>query len=283
MKILKKSLFALALSTFFFTSCEKEELSENSSVNTSESANATVSAEEINIDLDKLQAFRNLQIDGEIGGFKTKSGFSFANPNSGINYRVQAIGYRYTSTGEVYYSTAQVGIRVSGNGFTAGGGDLVVGSKTISLDYVFCANVDLSAFPSFFDIPGEGFSTLIGISGNFDNYDPESEEMPLQQLVYFVVFDNNAQGTYDVLSLDFDDEEDDIPSNIAYAIVVDLEDGGFYMSSDGTLNVSGGSIGFQGEMLDFTDIFGEDGLNQDEDGNVSFDTVDAVGTLNCGG
>ena len=282
MKILRKSIYALALSTFFFASCEKEEVSNNDTATTETSQQVEISPRELNVDIEQLEAFRNLQIDGEIGGrMITKSGFSFANPSTGINYRVQGVGYRYTSSGEIYYTTAQVGIRVSGNGFTAGGGSLVVGDKTISLDYVFCANVDMSAFPSLFEFPGDGFSTLIGLSGNFEDYDPESEEMPIQQIVYFVVYDNNASGSYDVLDLDLDSEE--VPSNIAYAVVVDFEDAGMYLSSDGSLNVNGGSIEFNGQMFDFTQFFDGGEANFDEDGNFTIEEVSAVGTLNCGG
>jgi phage baseplate assembly protein gpV len=284
MKILRKSIYALALSTFFFASCEKEEVSNNDTVSTEASQVVEISPRELSVDIEQLEAFRNLQIDGEIGGrMVTKSGFSFANPGTGINYRVQGVGYRYTSSGEIYYTTAEVGIRVSGNGFTAGGGSLVVGDKTINLDYVFCANVDMSAFPSVFEFPGDGFSTLIGLSGSFEDYDPESEEMPIQQIVYFIVYDNNAQGSYDVIDLDLDSEEEETPSNIAFAMVVDFEDGGMYFSSDGTLNVNGGSIEFNGQMFDFTQFFIGGEADFDEDSNYSIEEVSAVGTLNCGG
>ena len=199
--------------------------------------------------------------------------FSFSNPT----------GNSYTSEQGVVIVTTP------GFGSNAGGGTITAGSESYDITATFCLSAGeegeggelAGAFTGGID----GVSLVIGVAGDFESASTDTTQLfgGLEALALYVVFDDEAQGSYDVINF-FDIESDSTSSmgdfqGSAYAYIIDLQGGKLFISSDGSLNVSGGNINFEGEYLevDFDVDGGFDDISEPED----FKIVQGAGTMGC--
>jgi len=168
------------------------------------------------------------------------------------------------------------------------GGTVVAGSSALDITYTFCFSASEEALGmDLFDygINMDGISMVIGIAGDFealmnDEVDEGSEFTDYFQgfAVYFV-YDDEASGNYDILDW-FDSLEDDVLdlSDNGFAYLLDFVEMGLYFSSDGTLNVSGGQMQFDGEYFALTSFLTS---TSDEDDDYSFAFVPGFGIMGC--
>lgn len=209
--------------------------------------------------------------------------FSFATPNDGWNFS--------GPTGEIIYAEdgSYVVITSPQFGSNSGGGTIIAGNSALDIDYTFCFSASDEALGlDLFDFGGEisGVSTVIGIGGDFEalmdgDVDEDADFTDFfHGFAAYIVYANEAQGTYEVLNwLNDLDEDPDFLDDKGFGYVFDFQNEGLYFSSDGTLSVQGGDITFNGEYLAITDFILSFGEDEDED--ISFDYVSGYGTLGC--
>jgi hypothetical protein len=200
-------------------------------------------------------------------------GWSFSNSN-GVNYVANADG----SGGVLWISSGAFG----GNS----GGTVVAGSTTLSIDYSFCFEASSSAMGlDLFDSGANlsGISGVVGIDGDFDALLSGTVDSTSTFTDYFngfaayFVYDNEAQGTYEILNF-LNDLNDTSLSDKGFSYVLGFQEGNFYLSDSGTLNVNGGSMTFTGEYFGLEGLF--DSLFNGND-NVEFVTVSGAGSMGC--
>lgn len=198
--------------------------------------------------------------------------FSFSDPNPGWNF---------SDASETYWAPAPQGGGIlfigSGSfGTNSGGGTVVAGQNSLNIASTFCFSASEEALG--LDIGGfggpdfDGISGVIGIAGDLEalstgEFDEESNIFDyFQGMAYYVVYDNEASGNYDILNW-FDnlaEEPDDLGGNgFSWVYSFSESEWALYFSQNGSLNVSGGSMNFEGNyfglILDIDDIFSENG------------------------
>ncbi len=212
---------------------------------------------------------------GKDGGFNfgSSGSFDFSSP-SGNTYT--------TEEGVVIISTPSFGAN-------AGGGVISAGSSTFDITATFCLSAgeegEGSELSDLFAGGLDGVSLVIGISGDLElsSIDTTSFLGGIEAMAIYVVFDDEAQGSYDVFNFfDFDEDDDSFdPTGSAYAYILDIKEGRFFISSDGSLNVSGGNITFDGEYLQL-DLSPEDFFEEGEGEDIDdFEIVSGSGTMGC--
>lgn len=209
--------------------------------------------------------------------------FSFSSPNDGWNFS--------NSTGVEYVEGPQGGgILFVGPGALGSntGGTVVAGDASLDITYTFCFSAsDEGLGLDFSFTPGwDGVSSVMGIAGDFEalqNEELEDDELYdyFQGFAVYIVYDNEASGSYDILNWfeDLEDPADELEGD-GFTYVIDFQNLGIYFSSDGSLNVSGGSMTFNGEYFAFTDLF-EDLFNGNDPENLNLYQVEGFGTMGC--
>lgn len=212
--------------------------------------------------------------------------FNFSDPNPGWNY---------SDNSETTWVPAEGGggilfIGPGSFGSNTGSGLVVAGSTTLNVNYTFCfaasdeaLGLDIGGFggPEF-----DGISGVVGIAGDFEalmngNFEDEADIYEyFYGLAYYVVYDNEASGSYDILNWfdSFEEEPDDLGGNgFAWVYAFSSESWELYFSQNGQLNVSGGSMNFNGSyfglIIDFDDLF----YGDDDDDVFGFEFVEASG------
>jgi len=211
--------------------------------------------------------------------------FSFSEPNDGWNL---------SSSDDVVWEPADGGggILFIGAGAFGGntGGTIVAGSTALNINYTFCFSASEEALGlDLFDTGAniDGISGVIGIAGDFEALlnDEVSEDSDFtdyfQGFAAYFVYDNEASGSYDILDWlsDLDGDLDDLDGN-GFGYVFGFENFSLYFSYSGTLNVSGGSIGFNGEYLGFENL-DELFFNFDDEEEPEIDIVPGFGVMGC--
>lgn len=209
--------------------------------------------------------------------------------NDGFNFGDPPEGFDFSDPQGTAYATEDgiVIVTTPGFGSNTGGGVITAGSSSYDISQTFCLSSEeedemasgISSIAGATDF--EGVSLILGVSGDLDMASIDTTQLfgGLEAIVLYVVFDSEAQGSYDVINF-FDLEElGDEPEGVAFAYIIDIENSRIYISSDGELNVSGGSISFSGEylQLDFEDDAFFDDIIQPE--QLKF--VSGAGTLGC--
>lgn len=231
-----------------------------------------------------------------------KKGFDFSSPNSGWGFSSTS-GTQWTGNdgngGVLFLGPSSVG---SSTGAGGGSGTVVAGNSSLNINLTVCfsggdENEEDDGSGTLIGIGGfggpniDGVSGVIGISGDFEammNEEFNEDSDPFEffhGLAFYVVYDDQASGDYDILNW-FDNltEEPDALDGDGFAWVYSFSEDawGIYFSQEGTLNVSGGTIGFSGTyfglMIDLDDI-------QDPDGDI-FDmsyneNQTGFGTMGC--
>ncbi len=208
--------------------------------------------------------------------------FSFATPNDGWNF----------SNSDVAWEAAEGGggilfIPFTSFGENAGSGNVIAGGSALDIDYAFCFSASDEALGlDLFDFVGDltGVSVVLGISGNFEALmnDEIGEDADFTDFFHgfamYVVYADTAQGSYEVLNWldDLESEPDDLADQ-AFSFVIDFVNPGLYLSSDGNMNVEGGSMYFDGEYLAITDFVFE----FEDDYEPEFSYVSGYGEMGC--
>lgn len=268
--------WALMFSMVFIgVSCSKE-----NKVAPAADQNATTQDQKIQVIKDLVQKIPELKItnskDKSVLSFRAKKGFSFSQPSNGYNFSSnQGVTYVKNSQGSTIIVSS------SAFGSNAGGGTVVAGESSFNIAYTFCFSASDKAF-NFFGPDIDGVSYVIGIDGDFEalqkgDVDEDNIFDYFRGYVVYIVYDDMASGKYDILNWfdNINDEPDDL-KNKGFAYAIDFKNERFYLSSSGTLEVTGGQIGFSGKYLELSDF----NLFGDED-NPSYKEVEGFGTMGC--
>jgi hypothetical protein len=196
--------------------------------------------------------------------------WSFSNPTSNTIYADNGALVVYVSS-----SAFDFGSSSTTYGVTAGNTSLNV--KTI------CLAVDASAYAAMFQtqtgqLPIDGISVVMGLDADFSllqNAASTSFGDYFHGLAYYLVYDFGASGSYNVFDWSL---ATPLSGSDGFAMVFGFEQnnfGGFYFSKDGTINVSGGDMTFNGNYwgieTDFTTL----------STTLAFDTFSGSGTMGC--
>jgi hypothetical protein len=167
----------------------------------------------------------------------TTKSWSFSNPAPNTVYA--------SSQGLVLYMSTPN----SSFGMGSGGHTVVAGNTTLNVQ-TQCVAWDISAFTAASGaLPIDGFSMVIGLDADFSmlqNANTMCFSDFFKGLAYYFVYDSPASGSYTVV--DWNDPNFNINSSDGYAFVFSFEncnDGKFYFSKSGSINVSGGDMTFQ--------------------------------------
>lgn len=215
-------------------------------------------------------------VDKQARQVQQPGGFNFADPNPGFNYS-SSTGANYVEADHSLYLDA------SAFGKNSAGGTVVAGSTSLNINYTFCFSASEEGLG--LDLFGmmDGVSSVIGISGDFEaimNGEVEGENAMeyFNGIAMYMVFDNEAQGSYDVVNfIDNKSADENSLEGNAFAIVIDIKNMKIYLSNEGTLNVSGGSISFNGSYLEISDF----DFNSDLGDDVSWKEVSGFGSMGC--
>lgn len=292
-----KTIGAVAALALVVASCSKESVSNTSGI-TVKPANVSAEQKRAAMELARRapstvrvydendQRFIDVDFKAQKLAFKpaTERDFNFATPNEGWNY---------SNSSDVAWVPAEGGggILFIGPGSFGGnaGGTVVAGNSALDVNYTFCFSASDEALGfDLFDTGADisGISGVIGIAGDFEallNQEVDSTADFtdfFQGYAAYFVYDNEAQGSYPILNWldDLNDDPDDL-ADAGFSYVFDFQDGAFYLSSGGTLNVSGGSMSFSGEYLGIEGLF--DALFEEDADEPEFSTVDGFGTMGC--
>ncbi|MCX6292093.1 MAG: hypothetical protein NT126_10055 [Bacteroidetes bacterium] len=214
------------------------------------------------------------------GTLNTQSGFDFSDPNSGYNYSSPSGVTWSTSSNTMYLSASSLGSNPSG-------GTVVAGSSALDMNYTFCfTSTDPAGGVGLFNTgaPTNGVSGVIGVSGDFaalaNANDSTSFSDIFHGLAFYFVYDGQASGSYDVIDWSNANWSDSTSiDQKCFAYVFDFVNGKLYFSLSGTLNVTGGSMDFNGQYLEISGfILDQNGLNTN---NITYRTVPGFGAMGC--
>ena len=216
--------------------------------------------------------------------------FTFANPSSGYTYSHTST---YTTSTGTTYTTNSYTVYAAYNSFGAGanGGTVVAGNTSLDMNYVFCFSSSDQGFGlDLFGTgaPVDGVSSVIGVSGDFSQLQNANDSTSLGDifhgLAFYLVYDDNASGSYDVINFSDVTWSDSTSINHkCFAFIFDFVNGRFFVSKSGTINVSGGSMTYNGEYYQITGFLNGDG-NFDitgPDANLTLSVVSGFGTMGC--
>lgn len=224
---------------------------------------------------------------------ETKS-FSFSDPNPGFNF---------SNSNQVNWVPANGGGGIlfvgpgafGGNSASGGAGTVIAGSTVLNISSTFCFSASEEALG--LDIGGfggpdfDGISGVIGFAGDLEalstgDFESEDEIFDFfDGIAYYVVYDNEASGSYDILNWfdGFSEDPDDLGGDgFAWVYGFSPDSWSLWFSQSGTLNVSGGSMNFNGEYfgieLNFDDLFEDDG---DDLFDLQFSEGTGYGQMGC--
>lgn len=277
--------FGLITALFFLGACTKEQVGGGGYM-APQPQNMTVDQDDARLARQMMERMPEIGIWNEERGqlykfnLQTRE-FSFADPNPGWNFS--------NSDGPTYIEGDNGGILIIPSWSFGGntGGTVVAGSSAIDIDFTFCFSASDEALGlDLFDYGGnlDGVSMVLGIGGDFEaladgevDEDADFTDFFHGYALYFV-YDNEASGTYEILNWLDDLEEDmDVLDNKGFSYVIDFQNFSLYFSAEGTLNVSGGEMTFNGEYLGIMELL--ESL-EDED-EIDVDLVSGFGTMGC--
>lgn len=292
----KTPVFFAILAAMVFTSCSKEEVNSKGPAEGMTPQQSIITDKEVKKEMDALvEKLPGFAVYNESRGQyimfnpfdKDQSkDFSFSDPNPGWHFSSSSGTEFITTPGGQNYVVVYPSAFGSGG---SSGGTVVAGNSVLNINYTFCFAASEEALGmDIIDVGADfdGISGVIGIAGDFEalasgEFDESADFTDyFQGFAYYVVYDNEASGSYDVLNFfqDLEEDEEFLEGN-AFAWVLDFTDPfGIYFSADGTLNVSGGSITFNGTYFGITggSIFEESGYEE-----MNYVEVDGYGTMGC--
>jgi len=286
----------MVAAVLFLSGCSKDTDYSNGDVNNQDGVRAIENTETQN-DLrraaERIPALQwyNSTMD-KIITFDPKSeskSFSFSDPNDGWNF---------SDADDVAWAPASNGGGIlfigpgSFNSNSSSGGLVVAGNTSLDVNYTFCftaseeaLGLDIGGFggPDF-----DGISGVIGISGNFEaltegEFDEEADPFEFfNGLAYYVVYDNEASGSYDILNWfnNLDEDPDDLGGEgFAWVYGFTPNSWAIYFSDSGELQVSGGMMNFNGTYLGIE--LSLDDINDEDVFNFNFVEGPGYGSMGC--
>lgn len=272
------SLGVLA-STLFLTSCDKEEETTTKSSSETEIPSATLTR--LASQLPKVKIVDN----SKLRTFVNNEGITFIDAGDGFTF-AEANGPTFSTSSGIRFTEGPSGSVIlldpnaSGLG---GGGTVVAGSSSLDINLAICYGSDERALDMGFGFGFNGVSAVIGISGDFAAI-TESASAPTEDdlknmfngFAGYYVFDDNANGSYKVMDIESLENEDE-PSGVSFAFIIDIKNGYYYISKSGKLTVNGGSIAFNGDYYAMKfDFYGED-----EEMGDNWKVVSGFGAMGC--
>ena len=223
--------------------------------------------------------YQRAMLNGKKGDHVTGA-WTFGIPNAGIVFS------NGSATG-ITLSNGPTTLYIASSSFGANtGGTVVAGATSLDINYTFCfASSDSDAMGlGLFDLGNGGFngvSSVIGVSGDFEELGNANDSTSFgdifKGLAFYIVYDGTAEGKYDVV--DFSDIGDSTATKAkSFAFIMDFENGRIYLSKNGAINVSGGSMNFQGEYYEITGIYDDNG-GVNYNGDIS--VVSGFGAMGC--
>jgi hypothetical protein len=209
-------------------------------------------------------------------------GFSFDDPDQN--------GVILWSDGSVDYIVFSTGIGTAGNG---GGGTVVAGSTALNIDLTVCLSIEeIASGDGYGDLFDSGFGftdygAVFGIAGDFEglaNADWDAEDFDpfeyFQGYAAYYVLSNELSGNHEVFDwLDSSSDDGNDYNDMASSFVMDFSNFSLYFATSGSINVSGGSMTFNGEYIAIEDLFLDFLGESEEDPQVS--VVSGYGTMGC--
>jgi hypothetical protein len=127
-------------------------------------------------------------------------------------------------------------------------------------------------------LPIDGISLVMGLDADFSllaNSSSTNFSNYFHGLAYYLVYDFNASGSYQVIDWT---TMTTLPNSISFAMLFSFDSnnmGAFYFSQDGDINVSGGNMTFNGNYwgieMDFSNL----------SPSLTYDTYPGSGTMGC--
>lgn len=274
---MKKLMFIVGFLSLTITACNKSKI-----VNVAKHEKVVLSKEQ-QIKLE--EAFKNMPLiikmkdekNNRFVDFNVKErtvsfnkSWNFANPQPNTIYAQDG-------SFVVYVSSTTFDFGGSSPSYTVNAGNTSLNVKTI------CVAVDASAYAAMFQtqtgqLPIDGISAVIGLDADFSllqNASSSNFGDYFHGLAYYLVYDFGASGSYNVFDWT---GSTPLGNSDGFAMVFGFEQnnfGGFYFSKDGTLNVSGGDMTFNGNYwgieADFTTL----------STTLAYDTFAGSGTMGC--
>jgi hypothetical protein len=277
-------VLAISIATVYY-SCSKgkDQLTTGTGSASAASSQRTINANNF---ADKVSRIKFVGSDGKvIASINAKTGsFSFSDPHDGFHFS-SPTGVQYVSAngGTIYVTAAAFGKNAGG------GGAVVAGSSSLDIGYTLCFSAADSSKSSGFDFfgTGGGVSMVFGLSGDFDKLvnQKSGDSTKIQDMLHgfaiYIVYSDQASGKYDILDFTKDLSKTKAELNKkGFAFVADFQNLGIYFSKEGSLDVSGGSIGFEGKYYAFNPS--KDSTNLFDLGkDAKVTEVDGSGTMGC--
>jgi hypothetical protein len=276
----KSALALLIGGLMLVTSCQKEDRTPGISKEDPVKENIL----KVVKNLPKIAADRNFRNGGNS---MQDGGWNFSEPGDGFNYSSDGGVFTYSEeSGLLVLSTSALGSNQSS------GGTVVAGETSMNINYAFCFASDNGEDALGGDLFGvtnastNGVSGVIGVSGDFDelqNADSTTEFTDIfHGLAFYFVYDGNPSGGYDVIDwLDVDWNDSTSYDDMCFAFIFDFANGRLYLSSSGSINVSGGSMMYSGKYFEVSGFLDENGEYDLSGDNLTYREVDGFGTMGC--
>ena len=269
------TLVVLTLGVLTYSSCKKEET--GGIPNRKE-----LTAGQKQKILDAINAIPAIKVKAGKYGFtlpKTlkDGGFNFSESSSGNDFATSS-NIEWVETSEGNYMVVS-----TDNTNANAGGMVVAGSTTLDINMAICVSsaAEGDNFFSFGDVDSSyGFSMVLGIAGDFEallsgDVDPDAD---ITEYIYgfamYIVFEDQASGSYEVLDFTAPDLEDFEGKGIS--MIIDFRGAKVYISSDGNLTVGTNTISFNGNY--FMGAWETDSTSNND---PSYDEVSGFGTMGC--
>lgn len=206
-------------------------------------------------------------------------GWDFSNPSNSTTWSSPS-GVTYSqSTNTVFLSPGSFG------GSAGSVGTVVAGPSSLDINGTFCFSADFSGNNlDLFNMGFSGVSGVIGVSGDFGALANANSNTSFTDifhgLAYYIVYDSHASGSYTVVDwFGANLGNNNSLQGACFAFVFDFQNGRLFMSSSGTINVSGGSMNFNGQYFEISGfLLGTNGIDTD---NITFSEVPGFGTMGC--
>ena len=186
----------------------------------------------------------------------------------------------------IYGQNGGIVVYISSNSSSWGYGSpthtITAGNTTLNVQ-TLCLAVDASAYVAMFagqtgTLPYDGISVVMGLDADFSllaNASSTSFANYFHGLAYYLVYDFNASGSYDVIDWT---TMTALPNSIAFSMVFSFDtnnSGAFYFSKDGSISVSGSDMSFNGNYwgieMDFSNL----------NPSLTYNTYAGSGTMGC--
>lgn len=217
--------------------------------------------------------------------------FVFSDPDEGFSFDdPDQNGVILWADGGVDYIVFSTGIGTAGNG---GGGTVIAGSTVLNIDLTVCLSIEeIASGDGYGDLFDSGFGftdygAVFGIAGDFEglaNADWDADDFDpfqyFQGYAAYYVLANELSGNHEVFDwLDASSDDGNDYNDMASSFVMDFSNFSLYFATSGSINVSGGSMTFNGEYIAIEDLFLDFLGEGEEDPQVN--VVSGYGTMGC--